>query len=173
LRNDRAVQWRVLRARQRNHSWQPRTMTPTPTPRPAPQGEALRWTGATLIFIAEVVTLLAFAWWGFAALHGPIQWVVGLGLPVGTAVLWGFALAPRARFSWPTIPRIAVRTVILLAGGAALLAVGATALGWIEIVFVIAGTALTWGWEPPRHPEPVVPVVPDAPDAPAATPPAP
>ena len=144
-----------------HNTWQPRNMTtnqPQPAqPRPAPKGEGLRWTGATLIFIAEVLTFLALAWWGFAALHGPVQWLVGIGLPVGVAILWGFALSPRARFTWPAIPRIALRTVILLAGGAALLAVGATALGWIEIAFVVAGTVLTWGWEPPRPPHDAVP----------------
>lgn len=123
-------------------------------PRPAPQGEALRWTGATLIFIAEVLTFLALAWWGFS-FHGPIQWLIGLGLPIAAAVLWGLALAPRARFTWPAIPRVAARTALLLAGGAALIDVGAVFLGWLEITFVIAGTILTWGWEPPRPPRPV------------------
>lgn len=114
-----------------------------PAPRPARPGEAWHWIGAALIFVAEMLTLLALAWWGFTAIHGPVQVLVGLGLPAAVATLWGLALAPRARYHWPAYARIPARTAILVIGGLTLLAVGATALSWIELIATAVGTFLT------------------------------
>lgn len=68
-----------------------------PSQQPNPRSQDLHWLGAGLIFVAEVLTLLALAWWGFTAIHGPVQVLVGLGLPIAVALLWGTFLTLR----WP------------------------------------------------------------------------
>ena len=117
-----------------------------PSQQPNPTSQDLHWLGAGLIFVAEVLTLLALAWWGFTAIHGPVQVLVGLGLPIAVALLWGAYLAPRARHELPELWRLVLRTLVLALGGLALLAVGATVLGWIQLVCVALGTFLTLRW---------------------------
>lgn len=47
-----------------------------------------------LRFILELVGLYAFAYWGSTQFDGALGWLIGLGLPVLMAVIWGTFRVP-------------------------------------------------------------------------------
>ena len=67
-------------------------------------------------FLVEMVVLGLLAWAGFAA--DATLWLrllLGIGLPLVAAVLWGLFAAPRARISSPPL-RLATKLLVLGAG---------------------------------------------------------
>ncbi len=96
--------------------------------------------GGALVFLAEIGVFAGFGWWGFSTFDGPLEWVVGLGLPLLVAVVWGMFLSPRARVVLPARVAQVVRVVILLGGAAAFFAVGATVPAIVQVVLVMLGT---------------------------------
>src|SRR6187401_2812784 len=105
-------------------------MTDRPPDAPAytPARNGAGWIGGTLIFVAELAMLVAIAYWAFHAFDGVVQWVVGLGVPLAVAVLWGYVFSPKAGVTMPKAAKLAGRTVVLLAGPAALWASDQTEL---------------------------------------------
>ena len=126
------------------------TMTTPPQDAPAltPARNGAGWVGGTLIFIAELAMLVAIAYWAFHAFDGVVQWVVGLGVPLAVAVLWGYVFSPKASVSMPKAAKLTGRTAILLLGPVALWAADQTELAIALAAVIVVGTVLTWGWEP-------------------------
>ncbi len=59
--------------------------------------ETLKGINAGLAFFLELAMLAAFGYWGFSGDKSvSLKWMLGLGLPLLTAVVWGMFLAPRA-----------------------------------------------------------------------------
>jgi hypothetical protein len=85
-------------------------------------------------FLVELLVLALLAWAGFS-IGGALGWVVGLGLPVAAAVLWGLFAAPRARFPSPGL-QLATKVVVLGAGVVAAFVV--LPLWWAVLVAVVA-----------------------------------
>lgn len=73
---------------------------------------------ATLALLSELAALAALAYWGFSV-AGPtaVRVLLGVGLPVAAAVLWGLFAAPRALVRRTPL---VVATKVLVLGGAAL-----------------------------------------------------
>jgi hypothetical protein len=65
-------------------------------------------------FFVELLVLGLLAWAGFTA-DGALGWVLGIGLPVVAAVLWGLFAAPRARVHSFGL-QLATKLVVLGAG---------------------------------------------------------
>jgi Protein of unknown function (DUF2568) len=65
-------------------------------------------------FLVELVVLALLGLAGFGA-GGAWAWVLGIGLPVATAVVWGLFAAPRARVSSAGL-RLGTKLVVLGAG---------------------------------------------------------
>jgi Protein of unknown function (DUF2568) len=65
-------------------------------------------------FLVEIVVLALLGFAGFGA-DGAWGWVLGIGLPVATAVVWGLFAAPRARISFAGV-RLGTKLVVLGAG---------------------------------------------------------
>lgn len=59
--------------------------------------ESIKMINIGLSFILELAMLVALGYWG---LYGdksvPLKWLLGIGLPLLTAVVWGFLFAPKA-----------------------------------------------------------------------------
>jgi hypothetical protein len=52
---------------------------------------------AGLAFLLELAMLAAFSYWGFQGEKSIwIKWGLGIGTPLGVAILWGLLLAPRS-----------------------------------------------------------------------------
>ncbi len=59
--------------------------------------ETLKSFNAGLAFLLELAALTAFGYWGFyGGKSVAARWLLGIGLPVLTALLWAMFLAPRA-----------------------------------------------------------------------------
>ncbi len=84
-------------------------------------------------FLVELLVLALLAWAGFTA-GGLLGWVLGLGLPLLAAVLWGLFAAPRARVESPPL-RLVTKLVVLGAGVVAGFVV--LPLVWAVVVAVI------------------------------------
>ena len=84
-------------------------------------------------FFVEILALVLLAWAGFSA-DGALGWVLGLGLPLLAAVLWGLFAAPRARIASPPL---ALATKLLVLGGCAVAGVVVLPLVWAVVVAVL------------------------------------
>jgi hypothetical protein len=80
--------------------------------------------------------LAGLAYWGFAEHDGASAWVLGLGLPVATGVIWGAFVAPKARWPVRTSMRHVIELVLFGGAAAALIAADEPVLG--AVLFVSA-----------------------------------
>lgn len=92
--------------------------------------------------------VFAFGIWGYHV-GGTVllKWLLGLGLPLVTMVLWGMFMAPRAdhRIDWPWLPIIAGALFLLAA--LALYASGYKTHGIAVAVLAIINTVLVFLWQ--------------------------
>ena len=110
--------------------------------------ETFKFINAALAFILELAMLAAFGYWGF---HGDksllAKWILGIGLPVITAVIWGMYLAPRAAHRLGNISGNLLSLILFLCGAAALLYTGHTSLAIIFAVTAIVNRFLIFLWK--------------------------
>jgi Protein of unknown function (DUF2568) len=105
-----------------------------------------------LRFLLELAMLASLAYWGFAEHHGVGEWLLGLGVPLLVAVVWGTLVAPKA--SRPTVDpvRLLLEVVLFGLGIAALIGADRTALALVfaALVFVHLGLTFVLGQRPAR-----------------------
>ncbi|HEY1571835.1 MAG TPA: YrdB family protein [Pseudonocardiaceae bacterium] len=103
---------------------------------------AWRFGNLGLAFLLELGAVAALCYWGFRTGSTlPIRLLLGIGVPVVAAVLWGLFAAPQATFS---VPVLAFATKVLVFGGAApaLWQVDQRVLAIVLPVVVIANLAV-------------------------------
>ncbi|MFI9251910.1 YrdB family protein [Streptomyces sp. NPDC053069] len=104
-----------------------------------------RWYAANelLAFLLELAALACLGWWGSAVGEGAApRLLLGLGTPLAAIVLWSLFAAPKARLR-PRLPLVlAVKTVVLGGGAAALYGVGHPVAAVAMAVVVVANTAV-------------------------------
>ncbi|MFB8115047.1 YrdB family protein [Streptomyces sp. NPDC056465] len=94
-----------------------------------------------LAFVLELVAIGALAWWGFTAPEGAAaSSALGIGAPAAAVVLWGLFAAPRARIPLPLPGVLAVKTVVLGGGAAAVYATGHPAAAVVLAAVTVANT---------------------------------
>jgi Protein of unknown function (DUF2568) len=87
-------------------------------------------------FALEIGALVSLGYWGFATGGNlVVELVLGLGVPLLAAVLWGLFVSPKAKYGSP-ITRGFFEFVVFGAAVAALLAVD---LVWLGISFAAVG----------------------------------
>ncbi|MEV6286999.1 YrdB family protein [Kribbella sp. NPDC051770] len=100
--------------------------------------ELWRWGNLLVAFLAELVALGIFAWWGWQTaddLAGRL--ILAIGLPVLAGVLWGLFAAPTATRTTPVV-RGVVKTAVFGLAGLALWDVGHPVLGLVFVAVVSA-----------------------------------
>ncbi|MGY1663865.1 DUF2568 domain-containing protein [Geodermatophilus sp. SYSU D00705] len=105
--------------------------------------QAWQWAWAGVAFAAELGALGALGYWGAttgATTTG--RWLLGLGLPLGVAVLWGVFAAPQAVVQ---VAALAVLVKVVVFGGAvaALLVSGSPRLAVVLAAAAVLGTVLS------------------------------
>ena len=91
-----------------------------------------------LRFLLELIILFALGYWGFhydSILF--VQIVLGLGLPLITAVIWGKFISPKATIRLPIIGVFIIELLIFIAAFLCLLANGFNVFAIIFIVVSI------------------------------------
>ena len=107
--------------------------------------DALKMLNLAVRFFLELCMYAAVGYWGFKT-HS--SWVLkillGIGLPVLMAVLWGTFLAPKATRPLSGASFLTLELILFASGAFALFASGKPTLGWIyTIVLVINKIVLT------------------------------
>ncbi|WJH33689.1 YrdB family protein [Paenibacillus sp. CC-CFT747] len=89
----------------------------------------------TIRFLLEIVILVALSYWGFHLdSELLIQIVLGLGLPLVTAITWGKIISPKATIK---LPLIGVILIELLIFGAAFLCLLSNGFKVFAIIFIL------------------------------------
>jgi len=104
--------------------------------------EAFHWANLTVAFLLELCALAALGYWGVRTGDGPAtKTMLGIGVPLLAAVLWGLFAAPRAPVSLPPV-KFAVELLVFGSAAVALYATGHRALAAALAVLVVANTLL-------------------------------
>jgi hypothetical protein len=110
--------------------------------------ETLKFINAALAFLLELAMLAAFGYWGFHGDKGlAAKWLLGLGLPVLTAIIWGMFLAPRAAHRLGNISGNLFSLTLFLAATAGLFHTGHTLLAIIFAATAILNRMLIFLWK--------------------------
>ena len=99
-------------------------------------------TMLAVAFLSELAALAALGFWGFTTQSGALRYLLGLGVPLAAALLWGVFAAPQAPVQ---IVALAVLVKVLVFGSAtwALAAMGHPRLAAALAVAALLGATLT------------------------------
>ncbi len=99
-------------------------------------------------FVLELGILAAFAFFGFTwSGNAAARWLVGLGLPALTIVLWGILLAPRSPRRLAIGPGLVLSTALYLCAAAAWAASGQVVVGAVFLAAGLANRVLALVWK--------------------------
>ncbi len=100
-----------------------------------------------LTFLLELALLVAFGYWGFQAGSSTlVKILLGIGLPLLVALIWGIFMAPKSARRLQGGAYLALKALLFGLGVAALMAAGRTALGVVFAVVVVINTVLLYIW---------------------------
>jgi Protein of unknown function (DUF2568) len=109
--------------------------------------ETLKFINAGLAFILELVMLASLGYWGFYGEKSVLaKWVLGIGLPVLTAVVWGIFLAPRAMYRLGNISGNLLSLILFLSAATTLFYTGHTLLAIIFAATAVINRVLILLW---------------------------
>lgn len=103
-----------------------------------------------LSFVLELCLLAAFGYWGFKTGTGLLQQILlGIGIALVIATIWGIFLAPASKRRLPGVARLLLKTVLFGLGVSALYASGRAGLAIsLGMAFVVNSVlAILWGQE--------------------------
>ncbi len=108
--------------------------------------DTVRFLNLGLRFLLELVALVALAWWGFHTGDSTAaDLILGLGLPVLAAVIWGLFVAPKARYPVALKLRAVIEMAIFLAAALAFWGVGQHGLAEGFLVAAVISELLLYG----------------------------
>lgn len=106
--------------------------------------------GANLVlrFLLELCALAALCYWGFKTGTGPIsKAVLGIGVPLAAAVLWGTFVAPAAPVSVPGALRLLLELAVFGGAAAALYSTERPGLAWALGLAYVINRVLIFVWD--------------------------
>lgn len=105
--------------------------------------DALKILNLALRFLLELCMLAAVAFWGFKTQSSWLMKILlGIGLPVLIATLWGMFLAPKATRPLNGASFLTLELILFSTGALALFASGKPALGWVYTITVFVNKIL-------------------------------
>jgi len=100
-----------------------------------------------LAFALELAMLAAFAFFGFRSVDHPLlRWALAIALPLATAVLWGYLLAPKAANRLAMVPGILLSLLLFTLAALALHRVGQPTLAWVMAGAAILHAVFAFVW---------------------------
>jgi Protein of unknown function (DUF2568) len=110
--------------------------------------DALKMLNLLVRFLLELCMLAAVGYWGFKTQSDwPMKILLGIGLPILIAVLWGLFIAPRATYPLRGTSYLVVELILLASGAVALVASGKPSLGWAYTMVLIVNKFLLVLWK--------------------------
>jgi len=110
--------------------------------------DVLKLLNLALRFLLELCMLAAVGYWGF---NSQPNWVLkillGIGLPLLIAILWGTFLAPKATHPLRGASFLTLELVLFSLGALALFAADKPVLGWVYIFALIINKILLFVWK--------------------------
>ena len=103
---------------------------------------SLRTLNAAARFVLEVCVLAALAYWGFATGEGLMRFLLGIGVPALTVVVWGTFGSPGAPLRTTPLLRLALLTIIYGWAVGGLVTVDQTALAVALACAAVVNTVL-------------------------------
>ena len=92
--------------------------------------------------------LAAVGYWGFTTHSGwTMKILLGIGLPVLIAVIWGMFMAPRSTHRLSGIPFTVMDILLLGSGAVALYASGQVNLAWTYAIVLVISEILRLVWK--------------------------
>jgi len=102
----------------------------------------------SLRFLLELFALAAIGYWGFITGKGIImKSVLGIGLPLVLAVVWGIFGSPKALIKLPTSLHLLIEVVIFVLPTVALYTVGKVNLAWGYGLVAVINRTLMFLWK--------------------------
>lgn len=99
-------------------------------------------------FLLELCMLAAVGYWGFKTQSGwTMKILLGIGLPVLIAILWGLFVAPRAMYPLDSLPKLLLGLLLLGSGAVALFAGGRAELGWLYFLILVVNQVFLVAWK--------------------------
>ena len=118
-----------------------------------PSSSAFRGINLALAFLLELAALAALAYWGYCTGNSTFtSLLLGIGIPLIAAILWGLFAAPRARFPNPFL-KIGVKALVFGAAFFALIAKDQTVLAILFGVLVVGNFLMLRVTKPVDVPE--------------------
>jgi hypothetical protein len=110
--------------------------------------EVVKMLNAGIRFLLELSLLAAIGYWGFSTQP---TWVLkillGIGLPLLVAVLWGLFVSPKAAVQVSAPLQLILEITLLGVGSAALFVSHKPTLAWIYTILVILNKILLVIWK--------------------------
>jgi len=109
--------------------------------------DAIKMLNLLVRFLLELCLLAAVGYWGFET-HSSWGWkiLLGIGLPLLIAGLWGMFLAPKSAYRLGGVPYLVTEIMLLGSGAVALFASGKPNLTWIYAIMVVVNKVLMVVW---------------------------
>jgi hypothetical protein len=110
--------------------------------------DALKGINLAVRFLLELCMLAAVGYWGFKSQSSwGMKLMLGIGLPLLIAVIWGLFVAPKAIYPLSVLPDLLLALILLGSGAVALFASGNPTLGWIYAIILIVNQVLLVVWK--------------------------
>lgn len=105
--------------------------------------EMVKMINSGIRFLLELCLLAAISYWGFKT-HSNLwlKLLLGVGLPLVVAALWGLFVAPKAVLHLPNPIHTLVELLLLSLGPAALFLSAQPTLGWIYAGLLLVNKVL-------------------------------
>jgi hypothetical protein len=109
--------------------------------------EVLKDANLGLRFVLELCLLAAFGYWGFQVGQGiPSKVLLGIGVPIVVAALWGVFLAPASSSRMGELPRLGLEVVLFSLAVACLSTAGRPNLAVLLAALLTLNRVMLYLW---------------------------